>query len=195
MQQISPYSMPPAKKQKTARDSGVFVESSDSEDAFEPVRPHKNDKNDKNSNQKTSKDKTKNTTQSDESEGSDDPAPHAYICTHRPFFDVESANWLTWSTNPSAHLSEPKDVLEKLYKPCYEESKKIYKLPAAEHPEHKWCMMWGAWCKADVLSRKAKYCDPDAFGMHLYNDWQGWGMQEIGENMVGSKLLKYELCC
>jgi hypothetical protein len=174
--------MPPAKKQKTAPDSGVFVESSDSEEsAFESVRPHKNDKS---SNQNTSEDKDKNIG----STTSGDPAPHAYICVHRPFFDVESENWLAWTTNPSVHLSEKEDVVEKLYKPCYEKSKKIYKLPAAEHPEHKWLMMWGAWLKADVLSRKAKYCDPDAFGMHLYNDWQGWGMQEIGENMVCSDL-------
>jgi hypothetical protein len=172
--------MPPAKKQKTARDFGGFVESSDSEEsAFESVRPHKNDKS---SNSKSSRSKNKDTTQST------DPAPYAYICVHRPFFDVESENWLAWTTNPSAHLSEKEDVVEKLYKPCYEKSKQLHKLPAAEHPEHKWVMMWGAWLKAEVLSRKAKYCDPDAFGMHLYNDWQGWGMQEIGENVVCSDL-------
>jgi hypothetical protein len=170
--------MPPAKKQKTARDSGVFVESSDSEDsAFESMHPHKNDKH------KGDKTKSKNggTTTSGKS---DDPAPYSYVCVHRPFFDVEAQNWVTWTEDPSSHLSEKKDVVERLYKPCYEQSKKIYKAPASEHPEHKWVMMWGAWLKADVLSRKAKYCDPDAFGMYLYNDWQGWGMQEIGENMV-----------
>jgi hypothetical protein len=179
--------MPPSKKQKRARDSGVLVESSDSEEsAFESIHQPKNEK--KNS-QKNAKNNDKDTSTSDKS---DDAAPHDYICVHRPFFDVEAQNWVAWTEDPSSHHEEKKDIVEYLYKPEFEKSKKIYKAPASEHLEHKWVMMWGAWLKTDILGRKAKYCNPDNLGMYIYNDWHGWGMQEIGENVVRirSTLLK-----
>jgi hypothetical protein len=44
--------------------------------------------------------------------------------------------------------------------------------------------MWGAWLRYDGFCRRAKYCDPDNFNMHLYTDWKGWGMQEIIDNAV-----------
>lgn len=44
--------------------------------------------------------------------------------------------------------------------------------------------MWNAWQKQKLLSRKATYCDPSNFDMNLYNDWNGWGIQEIIENVM-----------
>ncbi|KAF1942002.1 hypothetical protein EJ02DRAFT_376613 [Clathrospora elynae] len=163
--------MSPSKKQKTARDSAIFLnsDSDSSESAFESVRPHKNNKSSKASkNQKTG-----------------DPAHHDYICIHRPFFDVEGANWLAWSNDPFSHV-EKKDVWSKLYKPSFDAENQagIYNAPAHEHKDHKWVIMWDAWLKTDLLNRKAKYCDPDAFGLTMYNDWRGWGMQEIVENTM-----------
>ncbi|KAI4702448.1 hypothetical protein J4E81_002811 [Alternaria sp. BMP 2799] len=168
--------MPPAKKQKTARDSGVFLEDSGSESsdsAFESVRTNKNDKPKKNK-QNSSTGKPA------------DPAPYDYVCIPHPFFDIEGRNYLNWTLDPDAFISSKSEIFKRLYKPIDDQFRKdgLFKAPASKHPEHKWVMLWDAWLKADLLGRKAKYCDPDAFEMNLYTDWQGWGMQEIMENMM-----------
>jgi hypothetical protein len=174
---ISYVDMPPAKKQKTARDSGVILEdpgSESSDSAFESVRPNKNDKQKKNKQGSGSKGKPAG------------PAPYDYVCIPHPFFDVEGSNYLNWTSDPDAFIDDKSEIFDKLYKPIDAKFRKdgLYKAPASKHPEHKWVMLWDAWLKADLLKRKAKYCNPDAFGMNLYTDWQGWGMQEIMENMV-----------
>ncbi|KAG9185190.1 hypothetical protein G6011_07734 [Alternaria panax] len=175
--------MPPAKRQKTARDSGVFLEESGSESsdsAFESVRPNKNDK-------KGSKSKSSSSsTDKGQSKERIEPGSHDYICIPHPFFDVEGKNWLNWTLDPHAYIEDKSEVFDKLYKPIDDEFRKdgVYKAPPSEFPEHKWVMMWAAWLKADLLGRKAKYCDPDSFGLDLYTDWSGWGMQEILENMM-----------
>ncbi|KAF1834549.1 hypothetical protein BDW02DRAFT_568937 [Decorospora gaudefroyi] len=156
--------MPPAKKQKTAGDAGVSVESNSKDPANESSHPHKNDKNKKSSKPGDPK----------------DPAPHDYICFHRPLFDVESANWL------APDSLEGNELVKQVYKPGFaqEEKDNVYKAAPSEHKDHKWVIMWEAWLKTDILGRKARYCNPDNFGMYLCNDWQGWGMQEIGENVM-----------
>jgi len=172
-----------AKKQKTARDSGIFLEGSGSESsdsAFESVRPNKNDK------QKSAKSKDGTSTDKNQSDKPANPAPHDYVCIPHPFFDIEGRNWLNWTSDPDAYIEDKSEIFDKLYKPIDDKFRKdgIYKAPPSKFPEHKWVMMWDAWLKADLLGRKAKYCDPDSFGMYLCNDWRGWGMQEIMENMM-----------
>jgi hypothetical protein len=173
--------MPPAKKQKNTRDSGVFAQNdgSDSDSAFESARPRKNDK--RKSAQREG-DPSQNASKSDAPPKHE---PYEYICIHRPLFDVEGENWLAWSTNPSAHLDED-DLIDEVYKPNWEREEKegIFRSPPEKHPGHKWVTMWDAWRKGDLLRRKAIYCDPDNFGMYIYNDWANWGLQEIIENMV-----------
>ncbi|KAI4949017.1 hypothetical protein J4E91_005479 [Alternaria rosae] len=168
--------MPAAKKQKTARDSGVFLEESGSESsdsAFESVRPNKSDKQKKNKHNSSTGRPA-------------DPAPYDYVCIPHPFFDVEGRNYLNWTLDPDAFIESKSEIFDKLYKPIDDKFRKdgLFKAPASKHPEHKWVMLWDAWLKADLLGRKAKYCNPDAFEMNLYTDWQGWGMQEIMENMM-----------
>ena len=167
--------MPPAKKQKATRDSDGH--SSDS--AFESAKPRKIDKG---KNAKSKGDKSQNSSVSKESK---DPEPYDYICISRPFFDVKAENWLTWSNDPDAHLDED-DLFDEMYKPILEQEKKdsIFKSPPEKHPEHKWVMMASAWLKLDWLCRKARYCDPDLFGLSLYTDWKAWGLVEILENTV-----------
>ncbi|EFQ93018.1 hypothetical protein CFE70_003666 [Pyrenophora teres f. teres 0-1] len=177
--------MPSPKRQKTVRDSGMFKDNSDSDSsdsAFESVRPHKSDKSDKSESKKSNDDNGKNASSPNNPAA---PAPHDYICIHRPYFDVEGAEWLAWSTNPSSNLDKD-EIYSKRFKPIFEQEVKdgIYKAPPSEHKDHKWVMMWGAWLKTDLLRRKSTYCEPNLFGMNLYNDWRGWGMHEIAENMM-----------
>lgn len=78
------------------------------------------------------------------------------------------------------------EIYAKLYRPGYiEENKKaIWGASPSEHSENKWVVMWSAWSRFDDCCRRGKYCDPDAFNMHIYTDWHGYGMQEILDNAV-----------
>ncbi|EMD96041.1 hypothetical protein COCC4DRAFT_122583 [Bipolaris maydis ATCC 48331] len=173
--------MPPAKKQKNSRHSGVSTQddhSDSSDSAFESVRPRKNNKR---KSTESAGDESQNASKS----GDPAKSPYDYITIHRPLFDVLGENWLAWSSNPSAHVEE-EDVYSKLYKPNFEREKKdgIGGSPPEKHPEHKWVIMREAFNKRDLLARKAHYCNPDNFGMYIYNDWASWGILEIAENMM-----------
>ncbi|EUC50517.1 hypothetical protein COCMIDRAFT_959 [Bipolaris oryzae ATCC 44560] len=173
--------MPPAKKQKNSRNSGVSTQdahSDSSDSAFESVRSRKNNKR---KSTKSASDKSQKASKS----GNPEPSPYDYVCIHRPYFDIKGENWLTWSTNPSAHIKE-EELFEKVYIPNAEREKKekIAGYPPEKHPEHKWVIMWEAWHRQDLGGLKAKYCNPDNFGMYIYNDWTNWGMLEIAENMM-----------
>ncbi|KAH9875132.1 hypothetical protein J1614_004622, partial [Plenodomus biglobosus] len=161
--------MPPAKRQKSSKGNGTLAESSGN------VQPTPTTPNKAQDAQDGKTGKTK--------EG--DPAPYDYICIHRPFFDVDGENWRQWKEGKSERL-EAEELAEQLFKPILdkEEAAGIWRAPAAKHPDHKWIIMSSAFLKHDLLSRKAKYCNPDNFNMYLYNDWHGWGLQEIIENQL-----------
>lgn len=165
--------MPPAKKQKTTRNSGTSAQASESVHS-----PEKNESNDA----KSKGNRGKSASKSKEREK---PGPYEYICFHRPLFDVEGENWLTWSDDPDAHKDE-EEVFEELYKPIWEKETEqgIQGASPEKHPGHKWVIMFNAYMKLDWLQRKARYCNPDNFDMDLYNDWYSWGLTEILENMV-----------
>ena len=54
----------------------------------------------------------------------------------------------------------------------------------SQRQDHKWIIMWDGWRTVCELHTKAKYCDPDRFGMYIYNDYHGWGLQELMEHQV-----------
>jgi len=56
--------------------------------------------------------------------------------------------------------------------------------PASEHPDWKWVVMDETWMIMTEWHRRASYCDPDNFDMHIYSDWLGYGSQELQENLV-----------
>lgn len=94
-----------------------------------------------------------------------DIPPHDYICIDRPMFDKRN--------DPKAKSTDkPKDSL--------------WKKPASEHPEWPWVMMWQSWTIRCDWNRFMTYRDPDNFGMYIYNDWFGYGIQELQENLVCS---------
>jgi len=45
-------------------------------------------------------------------------------------------------------------------------------------------MMWEGYKTFLDYRRRSNYCDPDNFGMYIYNDFHGWGLQELMENQV-----------
>lgn len=57
--------------------------------------------------------------------------------------------------------------------------------PASEHPDWKWVVMDECWTIVHEWHRRMDYCNPDNFNMYIYNDWYGWGLTELQENLVG----------
>lgn len=55
---------------------------------------------------------------------------------------------------------------------------------AKDHPDHKWVLMRNSWDLMYERVGTAKYCCPEAFGMYIWNDWEGYGMLEIVKNFV-----------
>lgn len=104
-----------------------------------------------------------------------------YICMPRPHFDYEAEN----ETLGDDELEG--DELHEKYAEEFNKNQEsgIYNQPAAEHKDWKWVIMWNGWKTFMDYCRRADYCDPDAFGMYIYNDWYGWGLQELMENLVG----------
>jgi hypothetical protein len=68
--------------------------------------------------------------------------------------------------------------------PNDEEACRVHSKPASEHPDWKWVVMDETWMIMTEWHRRASYCDPDNFDMYIYNDWLGWGLQELHENLV-----------
>ncbi|KAF2190753.1 hypothetical protein K469DRAFT_697983 [Zopfia rhizophila CBS 207.26] len=146
--------MPASKRQKAS--DGSSVDSS--KDASSSPTPHKNDTRLR------------------------DPktiAPHEYICIHRPYFDVKLEEF-----DSEKHL-DSEQLFEK-YKNGFDEEKKkgIFLQPAGEHEDWKWVIMWDSWKMFCDWERRELYCNPDLFGMYIYNDWCGWGLQELLENLL-----------
>jgi len=48
--------------------------------------------------------------------------------------------------------------------------------------------MWKSWEMVCEWKRLASYTDPDNFKMYIYNDFNGYGLQELIENRVSYQL-------
>src|SRR5271155_708292 len=60
------------------------------------------------------------------------------------------------------------------------------KKPAAEHPEHKWIISENGYKVTAKLQHEALTRDQDAMDSYQYNDFSGYGFQEVVENHVGA---------
>lgn len=56
--------------------------------------------------------------------------------------------------------------------------------PASEHPDWEWVVMDETWSIVTEWHRRTDYCQPDNFGMYIYNDFYGYGLAELQENLV-----------
>ncbi|KAF2464874.1 uncharacterized protein BDR25DRAFT_172186, partial [Lindgomyces ingoldianus] len=107
-------------------------------------------------------------------------AKHEYICIHRPYFDVKFEDF-----HSNSDRLENDELYEKYSKGFHKEkSKEVILQPATNHQDWKWVIMWQGWKILLDCTRGAKYCNPDMFGMYISNDWKGWGLQELLENLM-----------
>ncbi|KAF2130921.1 hypothetical protein P153DRAFT_395323 [Dothidotthia symphoricarpi CBS 119687] len=149
--------MPPAKKQKTSEASSAPTQEAESSSAT----PHKGDSD------------------SPKLRDSRTIPLYEYICMHRPHFDYEVEIRIAGG--------DLDDVHEKYQKQLEEDSKKgIVLEPAKDHPDWKWTIAWEGFKTCLDYRRRANYCDPDRFSMYIYNDFNGYGLQELMENIIVS---------
>lgn len=99
---------------------------------------------------------------------------------HRPHFDYEVAARI------SQDEDDDEDVMDEKYQKEFNENvKKGHILqPAKDHPDWKWIIQWEAFKTVVDYKRRSNYCNPDCFGMYIYNDFCGFGLQELMENIV-----------
>ncbi|KAF1917120.1 hypothetical protein BDU57DRAFT_548681 [Ampelomyces quisqualis] len=152
--------IPPVKKQKTGEDAGAQTK----EQELESATPHKNDE---------SKDDKPNT------RDIKSIPDYEYVCMHRPHFTYEVEN---------RKAEEPldEDEVDDKYSEDFQKNLKsgIILQPAKDHPEWKWTILWAGFKNFSDYRRRSKYCDPDNFSMHIFNDFHGWGLQELMENQI-----------
>jgi hypothetical protein len=99
---------------------------------------------------------------------------------HRPHFDYESEN------GALGENALERDELQDKYSEDFEEAAKggVILEPAKNHPDWKWTILWEGYKTFSDYRRCSKYCDPDNFGMYISNDFHGYGLQELMENLV-----------
>ncbi|KAF2462897.1 uncharacterized protein BDR25DRAFT_347554 [Lindgomyces ingoldianus] len=102
--------------------------------------------------------------------------PYEYVCIHRPYFDREAEYRVTEDEGEEGGVSK------KLIKE--EEATGNIFQPSTKHKEWKWIMLCEGWTTLCDFKRKVNFCDPNNFGMHIYNDWKGYGVTEAVENLL-----------
>ncbi|KAK8050732.1 hypothetical protein PG994_012462 [Apiospora phragmitis] len=101
-------------------------------------------------------------------------ATFEYLTLPRPTHDFEKeAN--------EAEDSPDEDESDEFYQAQFEGD--FLQEPIAKHPEHKWFAFWQTWKLLCDWQQAADFCDPDSFGMYVYDDFAGWGLQECIERM------------
>jgi hypothetical protein len=101
---------------------------------------------------------------------------------HRPHFEYKV-------DNHALDKPEEFDDLHEKYKKDFDSANEsgIILQPAKDHPEWKWVIMWEGFKNFIDYRRRSNYCDPDRFGMYIYNDFAGKGIMELLENLVSVK--------
>lgn len=114
--------------------------------------------------------------------------PYEYVCIQRPYYDWEAERRAAPddaeedNEDDEDAEDEERSAFTKLMKE-EQASGKIFQ-PAAEHKDWKWVMLWEGWKKFCDLEQTIAFCDPDNFGMYVYNDWKAYGVVEAVENYL-----------
>lgn len=128
--------------------------------------------------------------QSNQAKSSTPKDPFEYITRCRPFFDFKNENRL--KLNDANGDDEDDDGYldaDELREHFMEESKCgkdgcLCLKPLGENLDWVWTTTRKASEMHFDLRRGTDFRDPDNFGMYVFNDFAGYGMQELIENMV-----------
>ncbi|CDM26750.1 hypothetical protein DTO013E5_7047 [Penicillium roqueforti] len=103
----------------------------------------------------------------------------SYICLGR-------APWKTESTDDESEDEDEEDeeLIEQKKKDDAEADKATALEPASEHPREKWIFTNAGIAKWITLQQGTIARDPDNFGMYVYNDFLGYAVMELVENLL-----------
>jgi hypothetical protein len=108
------------------------------------------------------------------------PVPGVEFVTFaRPCFDRRAEQEDDESIDPESREAEK--ALDKQHD---EDLETFTDKPIKDFPDHKWVVSKLGKALLEQYALQGIKCDQDSFGMHIYNDWTGYGQQEIMENMV-----------
>ncbi|KAF2442733.1 hypothetical protein P171DRAFT_522459 [Karstenula rhodostoma CBS 690.94] len=113
-----------------------------------------------------------------------DIPPYEYVCVYRPRFDCR----LAVNNEEKGEENEDEDEEQTAFK-VYRKTNDVLtneKLfaPASDIPEWKWVMMMEGWKTYCEWRRRSNYCQPDYLQMYISNDFYGYGIQELLENLL-----------
>ncbi|KAF3030905.1 hypothetical protein E8E15_011326 [Penicillium rubens] len=102
----------------------------------------------------------------------------SYICLGR-------APWKTGYKDESEDEDEEdEEFIEQKKKDDAEADDATTLKPASEHPGEKWIFTSAGMAKWTALERGTTVRDPDNFGMYVYNDFFGYAVMELVENIL-----------
>jgi hypothetical protein len=102
-----------------------------------------------------------------------------YLCQPRPFQDLQLELQERDDYDPYEGLDD------KTANSWQREARKYCGKPASQFPEWPWIFSRAADHMHSQQQLEAQKRDQDLFGMHIYNDWTGYGLQEVVENQAG----------
>ncbi len=105
-----------------------------------------------------------------------DKNPEDYICIPQPFPDFEYQQRESGGKAKSVNLD--RQYNQTIIGP------NEGKLLGLAQPGDKWVIMKAAWDLYKDLTRWETYCNPDNFGMYIYNDFYGYGVKALIEQQV-----------
>lgn len=101
-----------------------------------------------------------------------------YLLRNRPLWDVEREFDLE-----ELEEEEP-EAFEAFEKKHVEDCEKYNDKPISDYPDWPWAVSeLGEWYE-EKYYLEAQMRHQDKFGLHIYNDFTGYGMQEVIENLV-----------
>ncbi|KAJ5759710.1 hypothetical protein N7520_006866 [Penicillium odoratum] len=119
------------------------------------------------------------------------PDAYDYICLCKPLNDSGYDEDDEWDDEDEDEEDEDKyedkeeNVADKQKKvPCDNGETCVCFKPAAELPEHSWVVTNASIHKLTALGIMTSLRRPDGFGMYISNDHYGFGVLEVGQNLV-----------
>lgn len=129
---------------------------------------------------------------------SSDPAEaYKYICFCKRAFEEgknndeedeeeeQEAQVIQTDSNSPNHVSQPTSTnVEQNKSRCDGGETCICSKPATEHPEHPWIATAAGVHKTSCIKLQDSLRIPDHFNMYLYNDFHGYGVIELAQNLL-----------
>ena len=82
------------------------------------------------------------------------------------------------------YASEVESDDEDEEEPEDESESSMFNKLAANHPEWPYTIMAESWRRLCDWTRRSSYCNPDLFSMYIYNDFHGYGILELLDNLI-----------